>query len=461
MNKATMLIVDPEDESRAHIASFLKEQGCGVVEVRDGETALGILHAQRIDVLITELRLPRIDGLAFLKKLKAEHPELPVLVVTGHATVGTAVKAMKAGAEDFLTKPVNTEEMKHLLQAILVKHSRQRPVRHTENPAEFHSGIIGTSPAMRKVYKLIDKLAAVDSTVIIYGESGTGKELVARAIHAKSRRADHPLVPVNCGAIPEELLESELFGHEKGSFTSAYRTRIGRFELAKGGTIFLDEIGDMSPTLQVKILRVLQEHEFERVGGIKPIKADIRVIAATHRDLEKAVAEGKFREDLYYRLNVVPIYLPPLRERTSDIPLLVEHFVRLFSRAKGKPIEKVTGRAMECFMNYHWPGNVRELQNIIERLVILNETGTIDADDLPEKMVQRQDTSERNVSIPTVLPSDQHCSFATMVTNFERQLILQALEQSAGVKNKAAKLLNMNRTTLVEKMKKLKISTKG
>ena len=456
MKKETMLIVDPDDEGRKRVVEFLHSQGHQVIEARDGETALTTLRSQPVAVLISELRMPRIDGIAFLKKVKTEKPDLPVLVVTGHASVSAAVRVMKIGAEDFLTKPVNTEELMYLLQAIQVKTAAQR---RTGGESHLRSmGIIGSSPAMQKVYRLIEKVAAVDSTVILYGESGTGKELAARAIHANSRRAQRPLIPVNCGAIPEELLESELFGHEKGSFTSAYRTRVGRFELAEGGTIFLDKIGDMSPNLQVKILRVLQEHEFERVGGVKPIKADIRVIAATHRDLEKAVTDGKFREDLYYRLNVIPITLPPLRERTEDIPLLAEHFVREFSRAKAKPVDRITDQAMACFVNYTWPGNVRELQNIIERLVILNETGTIEIHDLPEKMLHEHRADAAGVRAPEPV---HDASFTTMVTNYERHLILQALESSSGVKNKAAQLLRMNRTTLVEKMKKLKINYKG
>jgi len=458
MNSATILIADPDDNSRTEIADFLKKEGYTVIDARDGETALSIVKRQSIDVVITDLKLPRLDGIALLKKVKTDRPELAVLVVTGSASVSTAVKAMKLGAEDFLTKPVNTEELKYLLQAILVKQAALRRGAAAQEQKAGYENIIGTSDAMRKVFQLIDKIATVDSTLIIYGESGTGKELVARAIHAKSRRAKNPLIPVNCGAIPEELLESELFGNEKGSFTSAYRMRIGRFELANSGTIFLDEIGDMSPNLQVKILRVLQEHEFERVGGVKPIKADIRVIAATHRDLEKAVADGTFREDLYYRLNVIPIQLPPLRERSSDIPLLVQHFIKQFNREKGKAIQSISDRAMQCLMQYAWPGNVRELQNITERLVILNDTGAIDVADLPDKIVrERQQAS----TAPVAAPVERDASFTTMVTSYERQLILQALEQSDGVKNKAAKLLNMNRTTLVEKMKKLEITYKG
>lgn len=458
MNTETILIADPDDDSRKVITDFLKKEGYGIIDARDGETALSIAKKQSVDVLITDLKLPRLDGIALLKKIKTDSPELAVLVVTGNASVSTAVKAMKLGADDFLTKPVNTEELKYLLQAILVKQAVHRRSPAAKEEAAGFENIIGTSDVMQKVFQLIDKIAAVDSTLIIYGESGTGKELVSRAIHARSRRAKNPLIPVNCGAIPEELLESELFGHEKGSFTSAYRMRVGRFELANGGTIFLDEIGDMSPNLQVKILRVLQEHEFERVGGVKPIKADIRVIAATHRDLEKAVAGGTFREDLYYRLNVIPIELPPLRERTTDIPLLVQHFIKQFNREKGKAIQSISDRAMQCLMQYNWPGNVRELQNITERLVILNDAGTIDVSDLPDKILQGR---QQAGPAPVAAPVDRDASFTTMVTTYERQLILNALEQSNGVKNKAAKLLNMNRTTLVEKMKKLEITYKG
>jgi len=299
MNSATILIADPDDDSRTEIADFLKKEGYTVIDARDGETALSLVKRQSIDVVITDLKLPRLDGIALLKKVKTDRPELAVLVVTGSASVSTAVKAMKLGAEDFLTKPVNTEELKYLLQAILVKQAALRRGAAAQEQKAGYENIIGTSDVMRKVFQLIDKIATVDSTLIIYGESGTGKELVARAIHAKSRRAKNPLIPVNCGAIPEELLESELFGHVRGSFTVAVHNKEGKFLAADGGTIFLDEVANASAALQVKLLRVLQERQFEPVGSNKTITVDTRILLATNRDLEKEVKQDRFREDLY------------------------------------------------------------------------------------------------------------------------------------------------------------------
>jgi transcriptional regulator with GAF, ATPase, and Fis domain len=293
-------------------------------------------------------------------------------------------------------------------------------------------------------------VADTDSTILILGESGTGKELIAKAIHYNSYRREGPFVPVNCAAIPSELLESELFGHEKGAFTNAIRTRIGRFELANGGTLFLDEIGDMSPNLQSKLLRVLQERQFDRVGGIKTIKTDIRVIAATHQNLKKGVEEGKFREDLYYRLNVIPVEIPPLRKRVSDIPLLVHHFIDQFNRSKKREIQGIDAEALKRLMQYHWPGNVRELENVIERVVILSSKGILAVDDLPEKFQSLEETGH---VISTGIP-EEGISLDSAVSEFEKTLILQALNKTGWVKNKAAQLLNLNRTTLIEKIKR-------
>jgi transcriptional regulator with GAF, ATPase, and Fis domain len=310
---------------------------------------------------------------------------------------------------------------------------------------------------MNRVFKIIEKVADSDSTVLILGESGTGKELVARAIHYHSRRRDKPLIPVNCGAIPEELLESELFGHEKGAFTNAIRTRIGRFEMANNGTIFLDEVAEMSPHLQVKLLRVLQEQEFERVGGTKTIKCDVRILAATNKDLDDLVQDGSFREDLYYRLKVIPVSMPPLRDRRSDIPLLVHHFMEVMSKARKQKQKNVSKDVMKALVNYDWPGNVRELENIIERMVILAEGDQLTLDDLPGKIAKKKAES----------PSDQGftleegVSLSTAVNTYERQLIINALEKADWVKNRAAKLLKMNRTTLVEKIKKQGIEKPG
>lgn len=310
--------------------------------------------------------------------------------------------------------------------------------------------IIGDSEKMQRVFETIEKVADTESTILILGESGTGKELIAKAIHYNSYRREGPFVPVNCAAIPSELLESELFGHEKGAFTNAIRTRIGRFELANGGTLFLDEIGDMSPNLQSKLLRVLQERQFDRIGGMKTIKIDIRVIAATHQNLKKGVEEGKFREDLYYRLNVIPIEIPPLRERKSDIPLLAHHFLSQFKKNKKLKIQGINGEALGRLMQYHFPGNVRELENMIERIVILSNNEIITLDDLPEKL---QSLPETTGPIPIEIPEDG-ISLDTAVSEFERTLILQALNKTGWVKNKAAQLLNLNRTTLIEKIKR-------
>jgi transcriptional regulator with PAS, ATPase and Fis domain len=307
---------------------------------------------------------------------------------------------------------------------------------------------------MQQVFQFIEKIAATSSTVLICGESGTGKELVAKAIHYNSDRKDEPMIPVNCGAIPEDLLESELFGYEKGAFTGALKTRIGRFELADRGTIFLDEIGDMSPALQVKILRVLQEHEFERVGGVKSIKVDIRIVAATHRDLEKAVKQGVFREDLYYRLNVIPITIPPLRERTSDIPLLAHHFMKKFNRGNEQNVKGVSQESMNALLRYHWPGNVRELENIIERMVTLKGEGIIEKEDLPEKLLG----AEWSGGIPSLEIPESGISFNTAVSEFEKELMLRALNKTNWIKNRAAKLLQLKRTTLIEKMKKIQLT---
>lgn len=312
--------------------------------------------------------------------------------------------------------------------------------------------IIGNSEKMIKVFELISKIASTDSTVLILGESGTGKELVARAIHRKSRRASLPFVPVNCGAIPEELLESELFGHEKGAFTGAFKMHTGRFEIAAGGSIFLDEISEMSPNLQIKLLRVLQEKEFERVGGINTIKANVRIIAATNKNLEEELDKGRFREDLYYRLNVIPIILPPLRERPDDIPALIRFFIEKNVKEKSMEVLEINRQVMQHLINYRWPGNVRELENLIERLSVLCDGNPVTDDDLPEKILSghTQDTAS---SLGFILP-DEGIDLSDVVSDFEKNIIIQALNKSGWIKNRAAKLLNLNRTTLVEKIKK-------
>ncbi len=342
-----------------------------------------------------------------------------------------------------------------------------------------HYHIISSHPKMNEIFQLVDKVAPTDSTVIIYGESGTGKELIARALHFSGKKSKKPFIIVNCGAIPEELLESELFGHEKGSFTGAIRTRIGRFEQANGGTIFLDEIGDMSPSLQVKILRVLQNKSFERVGGTETITADVRIVAATNKNLEQAIEEGKFREDLYYRLNVIPVHLPALRERKTDIPVLVRHFVKYFNETMQKQIPEVPNETLKYLVDYNWPGNIRELENLMERLVVLNSKGAIYPQNLPERVLGKpaeeinKDQKELFNDDNTVAESlalrdafqpkffvgitDEGVDLKKMVEDFEKELIVEALDRTDWVKNKAAGLLGLNRTTLVEKIKKLQL----
>ncbi len=457
MASERILVVDDEGRNREFLKELLEVEGFDVETAKDGQEAIEILENMDFDLVLTDLKMPRADGLSVLEGLRRINPQTVAIVFTGYGSIDTAVKAVKLGAYDYITKPLKIEEIMLVIQRAL-EHRKlalenEMLRRQLKRKYKFDN-IIGDSESMEEVFRLVEKIANTDSTVLIYGESGTGKELIARAIHFNSDRRERPLIPVNCGAIPEELLESELFGHEQGAFTGATRTRIGRFELGNGGTIFLDEIGDMSPALQVKVLRVLQEHEFERVGGMKTIKVDIRVIAATNKDLERNVAEGKFREDLFYRLNVIPIQLPPLRERRSDIPLLVNHFVEMYNEKNRHNVSGVTPEAMDLLMNYDWPGNVRELENMIERIVILKGEGTTEPGDLSEKVLA---SNSRSVH-PRIQIPENGISFNTAVTEFERELILQALNRTNWVKNKAAKLLNLNRTTLVEKMKKINLT---
>ncbi len=457
MASEKILVVDDEGRNREFLKEFLDVEGFDVETAKDGQEAIEILEKMDFDLVLTDLKMPRADGLAVLEGLRRINPQTVAIVFTGFGSIDTAVKAVKLGAYDYITKPLKMEEIGLVIHRALEhrKLSLENEMLRRQLKRKYKfDNIVGDSEGMQQVFRLVEKIANTDSTVLVYGESGTGKELIARAIHFNSDRRERPLIPVNCGAIPEELLESELFGHEQGAFTGATRTRIGRFELGNGGTIFLDEIGDMSPALQVKILRVLQEHEFERVGGMKTIKVDIRVIAATNKDLEKNVADGKFREDLFYRLNVIPILLPPLRDRPADMPLLVNHFLQIYNTKNGHNITGVSPEAMELFTSYEWPGNVRELENMIERIVILKGEGLMEPGDLSEKIR----ASDSGTLHPRVRIPENGISFNTAVTGFERELILQALNRTNWVKNKAAKLLNLNRTTLVEKMKKINLT---
>lgn len=450
-----ILVVDDEAINREVLAEILSMEGYEVITAADGMEALENMKEMDFDLVLTDLMMPRLDGIALLSQIKEISPPTLGIVFTGFGSIETAVKAMKAGAYDYITKPLQVDEVKIAIKKALDFQRLQREnisLRRQLKKKYFFENMIGDSEGMQDIFHLIETVADSDSNILILGESGTGKELVARAIHYNSQRQNSPLIPVNCGAIPESLLESELFGHEKGAFTGAIAHRIGRFELAKGGTIFLDEIAEMSPALQVKLLRVLQGHEFERVGGTKTIKVNVRIIAATNQDLEEAVAKKTFREDLYYRLNVIPIKLPALRERKSDIPLLFAHFLEHFNLEKKKNLEGISTEAMNLLINYRWPGNVRELENLVERLVILKGRGLVLPEDLPEKF---RGAYAVNSDAPRIMIPEEGISFRDITEQFERDLILQALNRSNWVKNKAAKLLGLNRTTLVEKIKKI------
>jgi two-component system, NtrC family, response regulator PilR len=455
-DKTSILVIDDDSGIRQGLQEILVAEGYHVSTAADGESGLKQLQEQSFDLTLTDLAMPGLGGMGVLQYLTQHQPECPCIIITGYGTVSSAVAAMRQGAYDYLAKPVDATELR-LVVARALDHHRLKwenlQLKKRLRQQYGFANMVGQSESIARVFDLIHKVADTDSTVLILGESGTGKELIAHAIHYNSARRDGPLIPVNCAAIPEELLESELFGHERGAFTHAVRARLGRFEQAHGGTIFLDEISEMSPNLQVKILRVLQDHSFERIGGVKTIRVDIRVIAATNRDLEALVAQNNFREDLYYRLNVIPITVPPLRDRAGDIPLLAQHFLAEFARKRKKPLKRFSPGAMDLLLRHSWPGNVRELQNLVERLITLTEPEVMDVADLPEKFQGAFPSAPRVSEDFPAAGTD----FNAALLALERRLILTALERSNGVKSRAARLLNLNRTTLLEKMKKQKI----
>jgi DNA-binding NtrC family response regulator len=448
-----ILVIDDTTYILDLLSEYLKTRGYEVDCVTSGESGIAALGRETYDLVLSDLKMPGADGMDVLRFVMGHCPDTICIILTGHGSIKNAVEAVRAGAYDYLTKPVDLEEINIAVQRAIEFRNLKREntlLRNQLRKKYKFENIIGDSPPMQKVFQTIEKVADTDSAILILGESGTGKELVARAIHYNSSRAKGPLVPVNCAAIPSELLESELFGHEKGAFTNAIRTRIGRFELAHGGTIFLDEIGDMDPILQSKLLRVLQDRAFERIGGTRTIQVDIRVITATHRNLKELVEQGRFREDLYYRLNVIPISIPSLRDHKSDIPLLIQHFLDLFNKSKKRDIQGVDPEAMKKLLEYDWPGNIRELENMIERIVILTNGEIITIQDLPERI---QTIPARDRGVPFEIP-EEGISLDSAVSEFERRLILQALNRTGWVKNKAAQLLNLNRTTLIEKIKR-------
>ncbi len=456
MRNEKILLIDDSLELLENLEKILRAEGFEVDTASDGNSGIKKIEDKYYDLILTDLKMPGADGIEVLKFVMQNSPESICIILTGFGTIKNAVDAIKLGAFDYLTKPIKVEEILLTIEKALEFRNLKREniqLRNQLRKKYQFKNIIGDSPQMQRIFEIIERVADTDSTILIQGESGTGKELIAKALHYNSYRSQGPFVPVNCAAIPGGLLESELFGHEKGAFTNAIRTRIGRFELANGGTLFLDEIGDMDIQMQSKLLRVLQEREFERIGGMKPIKIDIRLIAATHQDLEELVKQKKFREDLFYRLNVIPIKVPSLRERKSDIPLLVNHFIHQFKRSKKKDVNGITEEALSKLMEYDWPGNVRELENTIERMVILTNNKILSIEDLPEKVISR--IPKEFFGEIEVL--EKGISLEDAVNEFEKRLIIQALNKTGWIKNKAAQLLNVNRTTLIEKMKRQRI----
>ena len=455
MKSPRVLVLDDESTLRTALFRLLDRKGFTAVTSQKIEEARSLCQGDSVfDLAIIDMNLPDGDGLEFMRELKMLYPKIQVIILTGFGSVESAVKATQQGAYHFLTKPFSLEELMGLVDKALDHKTLQNENRQLREALHKRYGfdqIVGDSEEIKRCLDLVEKVADTESTVLITGESGTGKELIARAIHYNSNRAKAPFIAINCGAIPGELLESELFGHVKGAFTGAINNRIGRFEMADEGTLFLDEIGDLEPSLQVKILRALQQKTFEPVGATKTVSVNVRVIAATNVDLEKAVLDGRFREDLFYRLNVIPIHVPALRERRSDVAILLNHFMKAFNNKKANPITGFSRDCMNVLTNYNWPGNIRELENLIERLSILKGGGLVDLIDLPPKYRSTNVflTESATIDIP-----DGGLDFNSAVDQFENKLILKALEKTGWNKNQAALLLRLNRTTLVEKMKK-------
>ena len=447
-----LLFVDDEAPLRTLMAERLRDRGFEVAEAESGEKALDLLEQFAFDIVITDLRMPGIGGGRVIEAAISRYPGIIGIVITGYGTVRDAVDAMKSGASDFIAKPFQFDELMHVLQKALEQRrltSENAYLRSQLEERNQFGGILGRSRPMQKLFQMLETVARSSSTILVGGETGTGKEVVARAIHHNSPRRAHRFVALNCSAIPETLLEAELFGHVRGAFTGAVGTRQGRFEQAHKGTLFLDEVGTMSPGLQVKLLRALQEREFERVGDSQTIKVDVRVIAATNSDLTRMVAEGTFREDLFYRLNVIPILLPPLRDRRDDVPLLAKHFIE--KCAPGSTFH-LSQSAMRAMMAYSWPGNVRQLENAIERAIALSAgRQEIDAADLPPEVREAPQTA----STPFVEFPESGLDLPHYLSSIERDLIERALDRTQGNRNKAADLLRIKRTTLVEKLKRI------
>ena len=449
-SKGRVIVIDDEVNAAAALETLLKEDGYEVSRAHDARSGLQLLEKEEPDVVLTDLRMPGMDGIELLTRIKQIRPEIMVILMTAYGTVKTAVKAMKLGAEDYLGKPIDVEELEVVLEKVLEKKSLLAETRGLRERLEHKyrfDNLVGESPEMLAVFKTIRQVAPSAASVLLLGESGTGKELFAQALHQNSTRRTKPFVKVACAALPETLLESELFGHEKGSFTGAVYARAGRFESADGGTLFLDEIGDISPTVQVKLLRFLEQREFERVGGNKTFKVDVRIVAATHRDLKKRVEEGSFREDLYYRLNVIEVNIPPLRERPGDVPLLAQHFLAKYSAANGKEIQALSDDVMALLLAHPWPGNVRELENAMERAVVLaNDDKLLPAHFPTLRRSGAEAPGSGNPRLGVRIPG-------STLAELEREAILRTLEAVGGSTSRAADILDISARKIQYKMR--------
>ena len=444
-----VLVVEDETNLRKVLATMLRRTGYEVVVAADGEEGLGAFQKSKIDIVITDLIMPKVGGMELLKAINATAPEVPVIIITAHGTVDSAVEAIKLGAFDYITKPFDQAELQSVIAKAAKTHTAAE--RGVKSDGKARSSIIGLSQEIHEIFKIIDKVADTPSTVLITGESGTGKELIATALHDGSSRRGKPFIKINCAAIPKDLIESELFGYERGAFTGAVTSKPGRFELADGGTLFLDEIGEIPVEMQVKLLRALQESEFERVGGIKTTKVDVRLIAATNRQLLQEIEAGKFRKDLYYRLAVVPIILPPLRQRPSDIPMLCDHFIEKYNKRLNKKITGMEPDALASLQAYPWPGNIRELENLVERVLLFADGPTIHWADLPESI--------RSLSTPSSASAEGGLKDIVRMkaAEWEKNLIGKALEETDGNVTHAAKLLQISRKSLQTKMKEFSL----
>jgi two-component system NtrC family response regulator len=486
--RGRIVVIDDEVNAAAALETLLREDGYEVSRAHDGKAGLELIAKDAPDLVLTDLRMPEVDGIELLKRVKEIRPDCMVILMTAYGTVKTAVKAMKLGAEDYVSKPIDMEELEIVLQKALEKRAllaERRLLRERLDEKYQVGNLVGESAPMLAAFKTVRQVAASNATVLLLGPSGTGKELFAQAIHQSSERKDKAFIRVACGALPETLLESELFGHEKGSFTGAIGARAGRFEAANGGTLFLDEIGDISLTVQVKLLRFLEEREFERVGGNRTIKVDVRIVAATHRDLQQRVKEGLFREDLFYRLNVIEMRIPPLRDRGLDVALLAEHFLRRFAKANRKTVHRIGDDAMILLQNHAWPGNVRELENAIERAVVLAEETTLSADHFPTVRAAMNVSAAAQSPPPTVVPEPspvpaaaaaqpitvreaegspsapappQHpepdiAAAGRTMAEIERDAIMRALASVGGSTSRAAEILQISPRTIQYRLK--------